>query len=218
MLLWFFSSWATREARYYITEVKSLSRVQLFPTPWTAASQAAPGRKNFPGKNTGVGCHFLLHYWRVNRKEKHQISALNKGKAEEHPGSFWISTSQLSICLFQYLSLWYSCRDNPMDRGAWWAMVHGFAKSWTRLSIHWRDFACPSIVLWYLCWKLIDVISVSPFLGPLSCCIDTSQCLCQYHTVLILCSLVCVSHSVKFNSQLPLVLYSPPGFSVHRIL
>ena len=23
---------------------------------------------------------------------------------------------------------------NPMDRGAWWAAVHGVAKSWTRLS------------------------------------------------------------------------------------
>ena len=22
----------------------------------------------------------------------------------------------------------------PIDRGAWWAMVHGVAKSWTRLS------------------------------------------------------------------------------------
>ena len=28
----------------------------------------------------------------------------------------------------------YSCLQNPMDRGAWWATVHGFAKSWTRLS------------------------------------------------------------------------------------
>ena len=27
----------------------------------------------------------------------------------------------------------YSCLDNPMDRGAWWARVHGVAKSWTRL-------------------------------------------------------------------------------------
>ena len=24
--------------------------------------------------------------------------------------------------------------ENPMDRGAWWAAVHGVAKSWTRLS------------------------------------------------------------------------------------
>ena len=30
--------------------------------------------------------------------------------------------------------LWYSCLENPMDRGAWWAAVHGVAKSWTQLS------------------------------------------------------------------------------------
>ena len=28
----------------------------------------------------------------------------------------------------------YSCLKNPMDRGAWWAIVHGVAKSWTWLS------------------------------------------------------------------------------------
>ena len=27
--------------------------------------------------------------------------------------------------------LQYSCRENPMDRGAWQAAVHGVAKSWT---------------------------------------------------------------------------------------
>ena len=27
-----------------------------------------------------------------------------------------------------------SCLENPMDRGAWWATVHGVAKSQTRLS------------------------------------------------------------------------------------
>ena len=30
--------------------------------------------------------------------------------------------------------LQYSCLENSMDRGAWWAIVHGIAKSWTRLS------------------------------------------------------------------------------------
>jgi len=30
--------------------------------------------------------------------------------------------------------LQYSCVGNPMDRGAWWAAVHGVATSWTRLS------------------------------------------------------------------------------------
>ena len=30
--------------------------------------------------------------------------------------------------------LQYSCLENPMDPGAWWATVHGVAKSRTRLS------------------------------------------------------------------------------------
>ena len=29
--------------------------------------------------------------------------------------------------------LQYSCLENPMDRGAWWATVHRIAKSWTPL-------------------------------------------------------------------------------------
>ena len=29
--------------------------------------------------------------------------------------------------------LQYSCLENPMDVGAWWAIVHGVAKSRTRL-------------------------------------------------------------------------------------
>ena len=32
-----------------------------------------------------------------------------------------------------------SCLENPMDRGAWWAAVHGVAQSWTRPS----DFTFP---------------------------------------------------------------------------
>ena len=32
-----------------------------------------------------------------------------------------------------------SCLENSMDGGAWWAAVHGVAKSWTRLS----DFTFP---------------------------------------------------------------------------
>ena len=42
--------------------------------------------------------------------------------------------------------LQYSCLENPMDGGAWWAAVHGVSNSRTRLSdfaftftlMHWR--------------------------------------------------------------------------------
>ena len=30
--------------------------------------------------------------------------------------------------------LQYSCLENPMDGGAWWAAVHGVTEGWTRLS------------------------------------------------------------------------------------
>ena len=31
-------------------------------------------------------------------------------------------------------SLQHCCLENPMDRGAWWATIHGVTKSQTRLS------------------------------------------------------------------------------------
>ena len=31
------------------------------------------------------------------------------------------------------IPLQYSCLENPMDRGAWWAAAHGVSKSWTQL-------------------------------------------------------------------------------------
>ena len=43
-----------------------------------------------------------------------------------------------------FTPLQYSCLENPMDGGAWWAAVHGVAKSRTQLSdftftfMHWR--------------------------------------------------------------------------------
>ena len=41
--------------------------------------------------------------------------------------------------------LQYSCLENPVDRGAWWAAVHRVSESWTQLKrlslhacMHWR--------------------------------------------------------------------------------
>ena len=47
--------------------------------------------------------------------------------------------------------LQYSCLENPMDLGAWWATIHGVAKSWTRQ----RDFTS-------LHFQLLLVVKNSP--------------------------------------------------------
>ena len=39
--------------------VQSRSHIQLFETPWTVTHQA-PLSMGFPGKNPGMGCHFLF--------------------------------------------------------------------------------------------------------------------------------------------------------------
>ena len=44
-------------------------------------------------------------------------------------------------------SLQYSCLENPMDRGAWQATVHGVAKSWTQLKQLSRQALIPNTVL-----------------------------------------------------------------------
>ena len=53
--------------------------------------------------------------------------------------------------------LQYSCLGNPMDGGAWWATVHGVAKSWTRLS----DFTFMNLVnAWQKPLQYCKVISL----------------------------------------------------------
>ena len=42
---------------------------------------------------------------------------------------------------FNGTPLQYSCLENPMDRGAWWAAVHGVTKSQTWLS-DWTEILC----------------------------------------------------------------------------
>ena len=43
--------------------------------------------------------------------------------------------------------LQYCCLENPVDRGPWWAAVHGVAKSWTWLS-NWAC-TCTKYTMWW---------------------------------------------------------------------
>ena len=65
--------------------------------------------------------------------------------------------------------LQYSCLKNPTDRGAWQAIVHRVAKSWTRLSnfthTHMSiESVTPSSHL-ILCRTLLLLLSIFPALG-----------------------------------------------------
>ena len=64
--------------------------------------------------------------------------------------------------------LQYSCLENPIDRGAWWATVHRVAESWTQLkwlsvqastSLKWADACSTFTVLWlhgYESWRVVS--------------------------------------------------------------
>ena len=69
----------------------------------------------------------------------------------------------------------YSCLENPMDGGAWWATVHGVAKSQTRLTslslftfMHWRRKWRPTPVFlrgesqgWWAWWAAVYGVTQS---------------------------------------------------------
>ena len=83
-------------------------------------------------------------------QEQHMISLLFSLYVVNHidwlfdanPGINKLGCAVLSfLCIFTLSDgegngspLQYSCLENPMDGGAWWAAVHGVAKSRTRLS------------------------------------------------------------------------------------
>ena len=64
------------------------SSVQLSATPWTAAHQA-PRPWDSPGKNTGVGCHFLLQCMKVKSESEvaQSCPTLNDPMDRSLPGS-----------------------------------------------------------------------------------------------------------------------------------
>ena len=55
-----------------------------------------------------------LNEWRISNSQERKYK-LSRKKGNGNP-------------------LQYSCLENPMDGGAWWAAVHGVAKSQTRLN------------------------------------------------------------------------------------
>ena len=86
---------------------------------------------------------YQLHVGRVN-PTKPQEWGRTLGKQNQHISAmdsdmFGFEISSVSYAFPVYgegngTPLQYSCLENPMDGGTWWAAVHGVVKSWTQLS------------------------------------------------------------------------------------
>ena len=96
------------------------------PRPWDS-----------PGKNIGVGCHFLLQCMKVKSESEVAQSCPTLWDPLDCslPGSsIDRDYDQWDLEKADGTPLQYSCLENPMDGGAWWAAIHRVARSWTRLS------------------------------------------------------------------------------------
>ena len=72
--------------------------------------------------------------WPQDRKRSVFIPIPKKGNAKNAQTAAQLHSSHMLVGEGNGTPLQYSCLENPIDRGAWWAAVHGVMKSWTRLS------------------------------------------------------------------------------------
>ena len=108
---------------------------------WKLGTWSFPNVGKDMDKGTGWRCETWRHFSEMeNRFAWLQIKVQI---VVEAAGRFW-SLSSLIFLFLTSLSFMlsrpnisisqYSCLENSMDWGGWWATVHGVAKSWTRLS------------------------------------------------------------------------------------
>ena len=95
----------------------------------SARNAGVPGLIPGSGRSPGEGLGYPLQYsWASLVASDGKESACNVGDLDLNP------RLGRSPGGGHGNPLQYSCLENPMDRGASWATVHGVAKSWTRLS------------------------------------------------------------------------------------
>ena len=102
-----------------VSKVKSFSHVRLFATPWIVTRLLCPW--DFPGKNIGVGCHFLLqgifpsqgsnpglpHCWQTLYHLSHQGSShkitQHSSNRDRTQSCLWQSQNPYSVHAVSYL-------------------------------------------------------------------------------------------------------------------
>ena len=109
--------WRFHRPRWFNQGIPGISESQCQPGEAVSAQSPVLSRSQFPTLS--------LFFFFIKLKEP----AWNA----EDPGS--VPGSGRSPGERDGYPLQYSCLENPMDRGAWWAIaVHRIAKSWTQLN------------------------------------------------------------------------------------
>ena len=110
-------------------EVKSLSRVRLLANPWTASWVQIQVLLPTSSQLWVFLClSYLIVGTTASGGSDGKVSTYNVGYLGSIPGSGRSSGEGNDY------PLQYSCLENPMDGGAWWATVHGITNSRTQLS------------------------------------------------------------------------------------
>ena len=107
--------------------MKSLSCVRLCVTLWIVAYQASPSM-GFSRQEYWSGLPFPSSGDLPNHGNEPGSPALETYALTSEPPGKPLAKGEGNSS-----QLLYSCLENPVDRGAWWPAVHGFAQSWTRL-------------------------------------------------------------------------------------
>ena len=115
----------------------SLCNTSLLGDPWNKSLAALNLKKkrlaSWFGQRAASFLLLIISYWALTLRCFPGSSASKESACHSgDPGS--IPGSGRSPGEGNGLPLQYSCLENTMDRGTWWATVHGVAKSRTRLS------------------------------------------------------------------------------------
>ena len=117
---------------YRVCMLSHFSCVQLFVTPWTVAHQT-PLSMDFPGKNTGVGCHFLLQgifpTQGLNPGLPHCRRTLYQLRTRE-------ATNQVSVQFSSVQSQSCLTLCHPMNRSTPGLPVHHHLPEFTKTHVH----------------------------------------------------------------------------------
>ena len=145
--------------------LRRFSRVWLCATPWTAAHWGYPRSWDSPGKNTGVGCHFLFQWTEV--KSESEVARSWPTRSDPTPILMLNSIFHLSNSLWGQRSWFVHCSvscslitEDSKTLFSPWLMGHnhllpGFLAT---EALSWKKYHTSVTFIWALLKELLSKI------------------------------------------------------------